>query len=484
MHGRGGGAPARTLLPAPRRSPASPQAAPAAGRRRSEVAEGADEVVPEGETGVEANAEPSAYGWASSGTAASRRAPGRARRPGAGRAGGRGRAHQPGAGPRRRGADHGVSRCRDSPPRARRDLDGRRTGPDEVRYTLYAARRRHPDPAILLFWADRGALRRSTVLRLPLAGRTDLSMTPNRAPASGAGGRPALRAQARRRARATPTCRWRCRPARTRPRVIEAGGSTKTVATPLQPPPPLLALSPVASAEAAAPLRGWRAARGAGQADVFGASRSSPDGAPGGPPPSRTGPCSLPPVRPTFPELCPLPSGRWTAGTTSARWRWRSSATAPQAPPPPPSSSHPGCSLGGSFGGGGDLRLQGAVDLSRFLPAAGTAFPPPVAGGRAPRAVISTQVGGLGQFDSRLLDVLPAGGGALPGLPLGAAAFHVRAGGGPLLLVPPAALRAPLRTGRQQGASAERLRRGAGVSHQLGPLERLPRGDQVGSPAR
>jgi hypothetical protein len=342
-------------------------------------------------------------------------------------------------------------------------------GPNVARYVWTPPDVRYPHTAILLFWIEQTAgPPELAVARIPLIGRTDLDV--NTEPKAEVRVEVGTRTFGPRRADARGYAQV---PVEVPPGVVEAkvlsevGGVSKAVMVPLG-VPPSNHLAAAAGPQVLPRAGGWAwlvsaepldldalAVQATGAAVVL--SSSLPDRA-------------LFTVRPTSEARKVSMTFRTSRAPEDLVTLGLEVAEPPAAQPHPVASPvlSPGMMLGAAYGGGANLSVFGSVELAISFPPFGTAF----AAGLALEANtmgLSTFAPGLGELSSWLVGFAPLAVARLQLFELGPAAFHVRAGVGPILFVH------QIRTSfgpsfTESGISLEAFG-GVEVSYRVGPLD-------------
>jgi len=346
-------------------------------------------------------------------------------------------------------------------------------GPDVVRFTWTPPDVRYPHTAVLLFWNEQSAgPPELAVVRIPLVGRTDLDVSTE--PRADVRVEVGDRTFGPRRADAQGKLQMPVEvpPGVTQARVMsEFAGLSKTVMVPLD-VPPTNRLAAVAGPQVLPRSGGWAWVVAARPLDltalrveaiggVVALSSSLPDRA-------------LFMVRPTHKARSVSMTFR-TAGAPEDLATVGLEISEPPAVGPDPLTKpflSPGVLFGATYGGGSNLSLFGSVELGVSVPDFGTAL----AGGVALEAHsmgFTTQVvrPPLGELSSWLVTFTPMAVARLQIFEIGQAAFHLRAGFGPLLFVHQ--VRSEFQPSWTQTGAALEAFGGVQVSYRVGPLDVL-----------
>jgi len=347
-------------------------------------------------------------------------------------------------------------------------------GPNTARYTWTPPGDRFPQIAQVLFWTERGSNPPDlAVLRIPLVGRTDLEV--NTEPRADVRVEVGDRSFGPRKAdgRGHAVIPVEVPPGLEKAKVLsEVGGSSKAVEVALD-PPPFNHLTVVMGPEPLPRSGGWAWVVASGALD-----QDTLDLKPSG---GVASPWPAPPT--TYPDRALLqvrPEGGAQSMTLTVRTRGPKDEATVSVDSEEPSLARPhaldkpllqpGVFLGFTYAGGANLSVGGSVVLDVSVPPLGTAF----AGGLALEGNtmgLSAQVAGLGRVDSWILSLSPLLVARYQFFEMGAVAFHVRGGGGPVFFAHQ--LRSSFEPSwNETGVTAQGFA-GVEVTYRVGPLDML-----------
>lgn len=347
-------------------------------------------------------------------------------------------------------------------------------GPNTARYTWTPPSARFPHTAMLVFWTERGGNPPDlAVLRIPLVGRTDLEV--NTEPRAEVRVEVGDHTFGPRKAdpRGHAVIPVEVPPGVDKAKVLsEVGGVSKTVEVALD-LPPFNHLTAVAGPEPLPRSGGWIWLVAAGALDQDQVRMDASGGT--------VEPWPAPPA--TYPDRALLqvrPAGDAQSVNVTLRGGGPEdvATVSMDAEEPAIARPHsldkpllqPGVFLGGTYAGGSNLSLAGSVVLEVSVPPLGTAF----AAGLALEGNtmgLSAQVAGLGQVDSWILALSPLLVARYQFFEVGAVAFHVRAGGGPVFFAHQ--MRSDFEPSWSGGGVSAQGFAGVEVTYRVGPLDLL-----------